>query len=735
MTTDVPAGPSVGGRTPVARFRPRARLIHLDADAAPGAGEPTAADPAYVQWLVDQSMLRDAGEIAKQFSGSGSKWRNPFALPDPRSAILTASVWFSAYPSSLVGRPGQTFLGTLGDEALWEAFERIGIDAVHTGPVKMAGGLDGWRHTASTDGHFDRISTRIDPAFGNEDQFRAMVETAAAHRGTIIDDVVPGHTGKGADFRLATMRYADYTGIYHMVEIAPEDWHVLPDVPPGDDAENIDTPTEAQLEELGYIVGQMQRVIFAAPGVKETNWSATGPVLGVDGVERRWVYLHYFKEGQPSLNWLDPSFAAARLVVGDALHSLGDLGAGALRLDANGFLGVEKRAGGLPAWSENHPLSEASNHMLASSVRRMGGFTFQELNLTINDIKANSLRGADLSYDFVNRPAYHHALATGDTEFLRLTLNASLAIGVQPVQLVHALQNHDELTYELVHFESGHRHDRFTFRGRDISGGQLAAEVRADLTERLTGENGPYNQLFTTNGIASTTATVVAASLGIRDLAGITDDVVPDVARAHLLLAMFNAWQPGVFCLSGWDLVGALTLPPSEVADLMADGDTRWIHRSAYDLMGFDPDAVASTAGLPKGRALYGSLPEQLDDPESFVSQLSRVLAVRTESGLSTGEQLDVPVPDHPGVLVMVHSLDGTTDRQATVLNFGRDDVTTVVASAYLLPGSQVTDMLTGELLGSLSIDGSIAVRVPALTGRSLRISPAPVVSEHEGTA
>ena len=30
--------------------------------------------------------------------------------------------------------------------------------------------------------------------------------------------------------------------------------------------------------------------------------------------------------------------------------------------------------------------------------------------------------GADLSYDFITRPAYHHALMTGDTEFLRLML-------------------------------------------------------------------------------------------------------------------------------------------------------------------------------------------------------------------------------------------------------------------------------------------------------------------------
>ena len=80
-----------------------------------------------------------------------------------------------------------------------------------------------------------------------------------------------------------------------------------------------------------------------------------------------------------------------RLVMGDALHALHDLGAGALRLDANGFLGVEKSAeGGAPAWSEGHPLSEAANQMIASMVRKVGGFTFQELNLAIDDIKNTS---------------------------------------------------------------------------------------------------------------------------------------------------------------------------------------------------------------------------------------------------------------------------------------------------------------------------------------------------------
>ncbi len=47
----------------------------------------------------------------------------------------------------------------------------------------------------------------------------------------MIDDVVPGHTGKGADFRLAEMGYGDYPGIYHMVLVDPQDWALLPTSP------------------------------------------------------------------------------------------------------------------------------------------------------------------------------------------------------------------------------------------------------------------------------------------------------------------------------------------------------------------------------------------------------------------------------------------------------------------------------------------------------------------------
>ena len=436
------------------------------------------------------------------------------------------------------------------------------------------------------------------------------------------------------------------------------------------------------------------------------------------------MYLHYFKDGQPSINWLDPSFAGMRLVIGDALHALADLGSGALRLDANGFLGVEKSAEGAPAWSEGHPLSEAANQLIASMVRKMGAFSFQELNLTIDDIRAMSSTGADLSYDFVNRPAYHHALVMADTEFLRLTLELSRETGVAPVSLVHGLQNHDELTHELVHFATGHADEEFLYHGKLIAGGDLAELIRNDLVTHLTGDAAPYNRTFTTNGIACTTASMIAAALGYHRLEEIGVQETERIKSAHLLLAMFNALQPGVFALSGWDLAGMLTLDPSQVSDLIRDGDTRWINRGAHDLIGVEDSPRQQWGRLPAGRSLYGTLPKQLRDPESFASRLSRIIEVRRRYEIHLADQLAVPAVSHQAMLVLIHALP-SGQRHVLALNFSGKDIWGTVQSEHLIPDSRVTDMF-GGWEGETTVDAlsSFHLALSPFEGFSLLVQP-----------
>ncbi|MBJ9975014.1 maltose alpha-D-glucosyltransferase [Pseudomonas sp. S75] len=680
----------------------------------------TQPDDAYIQWLEERSMLRASQQRARLYAGQSRLWQNPYAEAQPRRASEIASVWLTVYPDAIIAPEDCSVLAALGHEALWKRLSEIGIQGIHTGPIKQSGGITGHRTTPSIDGNFDRISFDIDPLYGSEQELVKMSRLAAAHNAVTIDDLIPSHTGKGADFRLAELAHGSYPGLYHMVEIREEDWSLLPDVPAGRDAVNLPPTTCDELKQRHYIVGQLQRVIFFEPGVKETDWSATPPIVGVDGKTRRWVYLHYFKEGQPSLNWLDPTFAAQQMIIGDALHALDCLGARGLRLDANGFLGVETRAEGT-AWSESHPLSLTGNQIIGGMIRKAGGFSFQELNLTLDDIAQMSKGGADLSYDFVTRPAYQHALLTGDTEFLRLMLKEMHAFGIDPASLIHALQNHDELTAELVHFWTLHAHDMYLYKGQTLPGSVLREHIREEIYERASGEHAPYNLRFVTNGISCTTVSLITAALGIRDLEQLTDSDIQQIQRVHLLLVMYNAMQPGVVAVSGWDMVGALPLPAEAVAERMVDGDTRWIHRGGYDLAGLNPEAEASVRGMPRARSLYGSLDEQLQRPDSFASQVKKLLAVRQAYGIAASRQVLVPEVSSPGLLVMVHELPAGRGTQISALNFGAEAISETLQLTGFHPGP-VVDMINETVEGDLDEDGTLVINLDPFEALCLRI-------------
>lgn len=673
-----------------------------------------------IEWLQGQSMLQAARDRARLYAGQARMWLHPYAEARARDASAIASVWLTVYPASIIVEEGGSVLQALAHEQLWQALSELGIQGVHTGPLKRSGGITQREFTPSVDGNFDRISFDIDPRYGSEAELVHLSKVASAHNAVTIDDSIPAHTGKGADFRLAEMAYGDYPGLYHMIEIREADWGLLPEVPTGRDAANLTPAMCDELKARHYIVGQLQRVIFFEPGIKETDWSATPPVLGVDGKLRRWVYLHYFKEGQPSLNWLDPSFAAQQLIIGDALHAIDVLGARGLRLDANGFLGVERRAEG-PAWSESHPLSVTGNQLLGGMIRKAGGFSFQELNLTLDDIANMSHGGADLSYDFVTRPAYQHALLTGDTEFLRLMLHQMHAFKIDPASLIHALQNHDELTLELVHFWTLHANDSYLYKGQTFPGNILREHIRSEMYEGLAGEHAPYNLKFVTNGVSCTTVSIITAALGIRDLGSIDAEQLALIQKVHLLLAMYNAMQPGVFALSGWDLVGALPLEPEQVEGLMGDGDTRWIHRGAYDLADLDVEAQLSAEGLPRARSLYGSLASQLQQPDSFASSLKRMLAVRQAYAIAASRQILIPEVANPALLLMVHELPAGKGIQITALNFGAEPLSETLHLPDVSPGA-VVDMINERLEGELSEAGEMTINLDGYEGLSLRI-------------
>jgi hypothetical protein len=194
---------------------------------------------------------------------------------------------------------------------------------------------------------------------------------------------------------------------------------------------------------------------------------------------------------------------------------------------------------------------------------------------------------------------------------------------------------------------------------------------------------------------------------------------------------MYNALQPGVFALSGWDLVGITTLDrPGPGAHLAGRHPLDQPGRARPH--GYQPRRHPSASGMPRARSLYGPLPEQLKDEGSFARRLQKILKVREEWGIATGVLLDIPEVSQRGLLVMVHRL-ASGQIQVTVLNFTGESITGSVNSSYLEAGAGVLDLFTEETVSQVDDLHSFFIELGAYQGTALLIEEQAI--EEEGAA
>ena len=186
--------------------------------------------------------------------------------------------------------------------------------------------------------------------------------------------------------------------------------------------------------------------------------------------------------------------------------------------------------------------------------------------------------------------------------------------GVPPLGLVHDLQNHDEITYQLVELKE-REDETFTVNGKKTTGKASRWGAPREMRERLAGDAISYTMLYRPekDGLATTFPGSSPPVLGSGTR------TVPPRSKSRRFARRT--------CSCGRERDAAGRLQPVELGpgrgaagpegsgeEMGSDGDHRWINRGAVDLMGANPDARRIGHRPAAGKALYGSLPEQLKD-------------------------------------------------------------------------------------------------------------------------
>jgi trehalose synthase len=268
-------------------------------------------------------------------------------------------------------------------------------------------------------------------------------------------------------------------------------------------------------------------------------------------------------------------------------------------------------------------------------------------------------------------------MATGDAGPIRLIMELVLEKDLDLGMFVHALQNHDELMFNITHLRT-HGDEEFSVNGRVMTGQQIYESMYERAKLKVMRKQSLIQE-FSNLGFCGTLAAYSAAALEVNNPNKMSALEQSAVQNLHFLAAAFNAMLPGVFALSGWDMVGALLVDEESLGSWMDDRDGRWMNRGAYDLMGINPEADYSRAGLPKAIPIYGSLTDQLSKPKSFVSQLQRMLRARKASRIAFSKLVAVPEVVVESIVVLLFERPEGQGWIITTFNFGQEPAHDIV--------------------------------------------------------
>lgn len=277
---------------------------------------------------------------------------------------------------------------------------------------------------------------------------------------------------------------------------------------------------------------------------------------------------------------MDPTYNGRLTQSGDIVRHVVDLGVTVNRLDAVPFIGIEVIENSPALETFTTTLAIMGTNDLAFVHRKLGGWTWVELNVAAPEYLRYLENGPDVGYDFVTRAQTLHPLINADARVLRIAHRNLVDSGLPHSRLIHALQNHDEIAYQLISLRA---QEQVQYGDQTIGGTELADMILAEAQAATAGEAAPYNALYrpAENGIATTYLGFIGPALGINPFEA-TPQQVETLKEAHVMLAHVSAMQPGVFALSQWDLIGALPIDRSLIQDRLEAGDLRWINAAPW---------------------------------------------------------------------------------------------------------------------------------------------------------
>ncbi|MBQ7456768.1 MAG: hypothetical protein IJS54_04115 [Desulfovibrio sp.] len=394
------------------------------------------ANPAYIQWLRQQSMLGWVNDLIAQVSGTERIWQNSGTEQRYPLLLRHAPTWLMIDPSIA---PTQTPLfSSLAQPSLLQTLKNWGIQGIFISPAWETAQI--WAEPGMPT-HKDAVTGfSFAKQLGDETSYAHFFKNAQAFDLQIGGSLPPAHTGIGPDFMLQTQGLPDYAGLYACVLVPQSLWK---DLPPNTQGEP--QPLDAKTKELLITSGVIPQYLHknSLPFANPSGWALTGAIQGADGNLRRFVYCFDTHPSRPVLFWQDPSGLAKRLYAAATIRLTGLLRQTLAALPIKALMGLDAlRQGEHPSASTSHlePGLSALGE-LSQTIHRYGGWslTTEDYPLSVLPVL---LEKTDFACEYQMATALDQAIATEDTTALQALLRQIASLPNK--RLVHTLPTTNE---------------------------------------------------------------------------------------------------------------------------------------------------------------------------------------------------------------------------------------------------------------------------------------------------
>lgn len=394
------------------------------------------AAPGYLYWMQKESMLGGAPALISQVSQTQKVWLQSSEPARADVLLKAAPNWLelAAIPSN----PKSPYFVELAKQV--KQARAMGFSAIFLGPTGE--NPDIWAEKDGSTPARTPASFNFDASFGSDRDFAKLAAATEENKLELGSDLLSGATGRGPDFFLQARNAPEYAGLYAMLPVPAETESILPLTHEEWDCQVLSPTAITELAEAGVLPPTIAR--DKLDWTSKGGWAATGPVIGVDGVPRRWVYRFSEHPSQPALSWQDPSGASAKILHAAVIRHTGILGQSLAALHFEPLMALEP-SGGFSLSPGMSALNE-----VARQIHRYGGWALQADPLPLRAIQ-EVLRGpCDFCRDDITPLLVAYGLIMDDGRPIAKLYRDLIANGTDIGRLAHGFNSHKGLKPALL---------------------------------------------------------------------------------------------------------------------------------------------------------------------------------------------------------------------------------------------------------------------------------------------